>query len=125
LGFSAEVEVLDRGLAGEAGRPDPPGDLGGIAAGQLVLAQDLEELGVPEGPGAGLGQPRLQRVQDAGQAQRLQDGGEPGGGPGRGHCCSPPNAARPRSQAGTPVPGSGSWTPSCSVPAARMPLTVR
>src|SRR4029077_11552405 len=124
LGVVAEVELLQGGAGREPGGPDPPGDLGGVAAGQLVLAQHLEELGVPEGAGPGLGQPRVQGVEHAGQAQRLQHGGEPCWAPG-GPRCSPPNAPGPRSQAGTPAPGSGSWTPSCSVPAARMPLTVR
>ena len=90
-----------------------------------LFGQDLEELAVPEGAGPGLGQPRVDRAEHAGQAQRLERGGEPGRAPGGGHCCSPPNASGPRSQAGTAMPGSGSWTPSCSVPAARMPLTVR
>ena len=126
LGVVAEVEALQGGVGGgEPGGPDPPGDLGGVAAGELVLAQHLEELGVPEGAGAGLGQPRVQRVEHAGQAQRLEHRGEPAGAAGGGHRCSPPNASGPRSQAGTATPGSGSWTPSCSVPAARMPLTVR
>ena len=68
VNFKINAGQLQGGAGREAGGPDPPGDLGGVAAGELVLAQDLEELGVPEGPGAGLGQPRLQGVQDAGQA---------------------------------------------------------
>src|SRR6266498_3125376 len=37
-----KVEALQGGLGREAGGLDPPRDLAGLAAGQLVLAQDLE-----------------------------------------------------------------------------------
>ena len=51
-----EVEAFQgcRGL--EAGPPDPALQGHGLAAGDLVLAQDLQEVPVPEFPGVGLGE---------------------------------------------------------------------
>jgi hypothetical protein len=42
------------------------------AAGDLVFAQDLEEVDVAEFPGAGLGQPALDGLQHAGQLEGAQ-----------------------------------------------------
>jgi site-specific DNA recombinase len=55
LRAGAEVEALEGGLLLEAGLAQPPGHGHGLAAGDLVFAQDLEELDVAEFPGAGLG----------------------------------------------------------------------
>ena len=44
------------------------GDGGGVSAGQLVLAQDLEELDVAEGAGPGLGQAGVEGLEHPGQA---------------------------------------------------------
>jgi hypothetical protein len=54
-----EVEALKGGLFLEAGLAQPAGHGHGLAAGDLVLAEDLEELDVAELPAAGLGQARI------------------------------------------------------------------
>src|SRR6266566_881338 len=56
----------------EPGPAQPAGDGGGLAAGDLVLAQDLEELDVAEFPGPGLGQAGVDGVEHARQLQRPQ-----------------------------------------------------
>ena len=53
----------------EAGAAEPAGEGGGVAAGDLVLAQDLEELEVAELPGAGLGEAGVEGVEHPGQLQ--------------------------------------------------------
>jgi len=58
-----EVVVLD-GVGGlEPGSADPADDPGGVAAGQLVFAEGLEELDVAELTGMGLGEAGLDRVE--------------------------------------------------------------
>ena len=120
----------------------------GLAAGDLVLAQDLEEVQVAEFPGAGLGEAGVEGGEHAGQLQLAQRGREraavgdrDGGGhdgapsavtgvtaslgivPGRGMTFA--NEAGPRRNAAAPPSpaAAGSW--SRSAPAARMPRTVR
>jgi hypothetical protein len=67
-----EVELLEGGGLVEAGPAQPPSDRGGVAAADLVVAQDLQELEVAKFPGAGLGQAGVEGVQHAGQLQRAQ-----------------------------------------------------
>jgi hypothetical protein len=50
-------------------RRDPPLQGHGLAAGDLVLAQDLEEVQVAEFPGVRLGQAGVEGAQHAGQFQ--------------------------------------------------------
>ena len=71
-----EVEPLEGGLGLEPGAADPPGQGHGLAAGDLVLAEDLEEVQVAEFPGAGLGEAGVQGGEHAGQLQLAQRGGE-------------------------------------------------
>jgi hypothetical protein len=47
----------------ESGLSDPAGDRGGVASGDLVFAEHLEELEVPELPGLGLTQSGVQCVE--------------------------------------------------------------
>ena len=142
-----EVEPLEGGLGLEAGPADPPGQGHGLAAGDLVLAEDLEEVQVAEFPGAGLGEAGVEGGEHAGQLQVAQRRGERaavGDGDG-GHDGAPfavtgvtaslgivpgmgmtfANDAGPRRNAAAPPSpaAAGSW--SRSVPAARMPRTVR
>ena len=72
LRVGGEVEPFQGDLFLEAGAADPAGQGGGFPAGDLVLAQDLQELQVPEGAVAGLGQPGVQGLQHAGQFQGAQ-----------------------------------------------------
>ena len=60
----------------EPGAAQPPVDGHGVAAGDLVFAEDLEELDVAEFPGAGLGQPGVDGVEHAGQLQGPQGLGQ-------------------------------------------------
>ena len=69
-----EVEALEGGLGLEPGAADPPGQGHGLAAGDLVLAQDLEEVQVAEFPGAGLGEAGVEGGEHAGQLQVAQRG---------------------------------------------------
>ena len=64
-----EVEAFQGGLGLEPGAADPPGQGHGLAAGDLVLAQDLQEVQVAEFPGVGLGQAGVEGGQHAGQFQ--------------------------------------------------------
>ena len=142
-----EVEPFEGGLGLEPGPADPPGQGHGLAAADLVLAQDLEEVQVAEFAGAGLGEagveggehPRqLQVAQRRGERAAVGDGdgghdGAPfavtgvtaslGIVPGRGMTFA--NDAGPRRNADAPPSpaAGGSW--SRSAPAARMPRTVR
>ena len=98
---------------------------GGVAAGGLVLAQHLEELDVAELPAVGLAEPGLEGVEHPEQLQRRRLSSSwwvrvttPAAGGeelrrGRADGRAPTAASRPRS------------SPSCSVPATRIPLTVR
>ena len=56
----------------EPGPAQPPGHGHGVAAGDLVVAEDLQELQVAQFAGPGLGQPGVEGVQHAGQLQRAQ-----------------------------------------------------
>lgn len=125
-----EVEVLDRDGLLEAGRAHPALDRRCLPAGDLVLAEDLEELEMAEVAGVRLGEPGLEGVEHARQRERLQavlqlvaprHDAAPSSSAGR---------SRPKSWAGPcrcagalPAPGDGAA--STSVPAARMPFTVR
>ena len=56
----------------EPGAAQSAGDGGGVAAADLVVAEDLQELEVAEFPGAGLGEAGVEGVQHPGQFQRAQ-----------------------------------------------------
>lgn len=58
-----EVEPFEGGLFFEPGAADPSVQRGGLAAGDLVLAEHLEELEVAEFAGAGLAQASVERVE--------------------------------------------------------------
>jgi hypothetical protein len=64
-----EVEVLDGRELLEAGGPDSAVDAGGVPATQLVLAQPLEELHLPELAGVSLGQAGLDGLEHPRQPQ--------------------------------------------------------
>ncbi len=66
FGRGGEVEAFEGGLGLEPGAADPPGQGHGLAAGDLVLAQDLEEVQVAEFPGAGLRQAGVEGAEHAG-----------------------------------------------------------
>ena len=67
-----EVELLERLGGAERGAAQPQVELLLLAPGDLVLDQQGEELGVGELAVDGLAVARLQRVEDAGQAQLLE-----------------------------------------------------
>jgi hypothetical protein len=71
-----EVESLQGGLGLEAGAADAALQGHGLAAGDLVLAQDLEEVQVAEFPGAGLGEAGVEGGEHAGQLEAAQRGRE-------------------------------------------------
>ena len=75
---SAEVESFEGRLVLEPGGADPAGQGHGLAAGDLVLAQDLQEVQVAEFPGGGLGEPGVEGGEHAGQFQLPQRGGQRG-----------------------------------------------
>jgi hypothetical protein len=50
----------------------PAGQRGGLPAADLVLAEHLQELQVPEGAGPGLRQPGVEGLEHAGEFQRPQ-----------------------------------------------------
>ena len=64
-----EIEVLQRGGLLEAGGADPADDGGRLSAGDLVVAERLEELEVTEVPGSGLSEAGVEGVQHARQLQ--------------------------------------------------------
>lgn len=72
LGVEGEVEVLQGGRLLEFGAADPLAQGVAVAAADLVLAQDLEELQVAQLPGAGLGQPGFQGVEHAAEREGAQ-----------------------------------------------------
>jgi hypothetical protein len=91
FGGGGEVEPLEGGLGLEPGAADPPVQGHGLAAGDLVLAQDLQEVQVAELPGAGLGEAGVEGGEHPRQLQLPQRGGERaavGDGDG-GHGVSP------------------------------------
>src|SRR3954452_13239735 len=69
LGVVGEVEVLQRGGVFEAGGAEASIEGGGVAAGDLVFAQALEELEVAELAGVGLGQASVEVVEHPGQVE--------------------------------------------------------
>ena len=56
----------------EAGSADAAGQGGGFAAGDLVFAEHLQEIEVPEGAVAGLGQSGVEGVEHAGEFEGAQ-----------------------------------------------------
>ena len=64
-----EVEPLEGGLGLEPGAADPAGQGHGLAAGDLVLAEDLQEVQVAEFPGVGLGEAGVEGGEHPGQLQ--------------------------------------------------------
>ena len=127
LGLKLKSKLSRVASQRQVGGPEPAGDLGGVAAGQLVLAEDLEELDVAEGAGSGLGQAGVEGVEHPGQAAAGVAPGPAGLGGGRRSSAAPRSRTRPGRAArpGVSTPGSGGWTAALSVPAARMPFTVR
>jgi len=65
LGAGGEVEALEGGLFLEPGPADPLGQGDGFPAGDLVLAQDLQEVQVAEVSGGCLSEPGIEGVQHA------------------------------------------------------------
>ena len=75
-----EVELLE-GLGGaEGGASQSQGELLLLAPGDLVLDEEREELGVGELGIEGLAVTGFERIEDAGEAQLLEVGGEFGDG---------------------------------------------
>ncbi|PXY16719.1 hypothetical protein BA062_38665 [Prauserella flavalba] len=72
LRVDGEVELLDGDDLLEVGGLDPPGDGLGVATGDLVVAEDLQELDVAEFAGAGLGQASVEGLQHPGQLELAQ-----------------------------------------------------
>ena len=62
----------------EAGAPDASGQGGGLAAGDLVFAEHLQEFQVPEFPVASLSQAGIEGVEHAGEFERLECGPQAG-----------------------------------------------
>ena len=82
-----EVESLEGGLGLEPGAADPAGQGHGLAAGDLVLAQDLEEVQVAEFPGAGLGEAGVEGGEHPGQLQPRAASARVGDGDGSCASC--------------------------------------
>ena len=76
FGEAPKSKPSEGGLGLEAGAADPAGQRHGLAAGDLVLAQDLQEVQVAEFPGVRLGEAGVEGVQHAGQFQVPQRGGQ-------------------------------------------------
>jgi hypothetical protein len=74
-----EVEALQGGLLLELRPAQAPFERDGPAAGDLVLAEDLEEVEVPELALLGLGEAGVEGFQHAGQPQCLQRLAQGGG----------------------------------------------
>lgn len=126
----AEVEVLERGELLEAGLADPPRDRGGVAPADLVFAEHLEELEVTELAGLGLREARVEGVEHPREPQGPQRRLDLMGPGHDATSTTPSSPSRSKSRrapwrcAGA-TGGSGSVVVWVSVPAARMPLTVR
>ena len=71
-----EVEPFQGEGLLEPGAADAAGDGGGLPAGDLVVAEDLQELQVAEFPGAGLGQAGVEGLQHPAELQRAQRRGQ-------------------------------------------------
>nr|WP_276602045.1 hypothetical protein [Nannocystis radixulma] len=74
LRVEIEVEALEGPLVLEVGAADPEGELLGVAALGLVVEDPEEKLGVVEVAVDGLLQAQLEGVEDAAEAQLLEDG---------------------------------------------------
>ena len=128
LRVEAEVELLEGDGPLEAGGPDPAHERRRLAPGDLVLAEGLEELQMPEVARVRLGEAGVKGVEHARETERAE--GRPElVGPRHPTASSPPSGPskrprQPRRWAGTAAIVVGG-VPSSSVPAARMPLTVR
>jgi hypothetical protein len=72
LGVEAKVELLQGGRLLEAGAADAAAQCAGLAAGDLVLAQHLEELQVAQFAGVGLGQALVEGLQHAAELEGPQ-----------------------------------------------------
>jgi len=72
------VEAFQGGLLLEPGAAQPLGQGYRLAAGDLVLAQDLQELQVPQVAGVSLDQPGIKGLEHPGQLQFAQYLAEPG-----------------------------------------------
>ena len=144
FGADGEVEVFEGVGLFEAGTADPTSQGGGVAAGDLVFAEHLQEFQVSEFPVVGLGQPGIEGVEHPGEFEGLQCGAQ--AGIVNGHDNAPvvdvvaaerdrggevqavrsvSKASGPRSIAGGTGALRAGWSSPCSVPATRMPLTVR
>jgi hypothetical protein len=73
-----EVEVLEGGVLFEAGAVDSPGQGGGVAAGDFVFAEHLQEFQVPEFAVAGLGEAGIEGVEHAGEFEGFERGSQAG-----------------------------------------------
>ena len=82
-----EVEPFQGGLFVEVGAAQPPVHGHALPAGDLVLAEHLQEVQVAEFAGLGLDQAGVEGFQHAGQLQRPQAGVQ--GGVDDGHRSSP------------------------------------
>ena len=71
-----EVEPFQGGGLLEPGAAGAAGDGGGLPAGDLVVAEDLEELQVSEFPGAGLGQAGVEGLQHPAELEGAQRAGQ-------------------------------------------------
>lgn len=112
------------------GGTHPADDGGGVTAGDLVLAERVEELDVSEVAGVGLSETGIEGVEHPGEFQRPQDAVELMGVCHHATRSSLPvsglnSLAGPWRCAGVLDAVSMPGWPSCSVPAARMPLIVR
>ncbi len=75
-GQAIEVETFQGFLAAEVGAAQPLGQLFLLAAGDFVLDQQPEEVGVGQVPVDGFAVAGLERIEDAGPAQGLEQGDE-------------------------------------------------
>jgi hypothetical protein len=100
LGVGGEVEAFKGDLFFELCPAQPPGHADLLAAGDLILAKDPQELQVPELPGAGLAEPDVESVEHPGQLQRAQRLAQPN----PGDHCGPPGVRT------SPCPTTW-WTP--------------
>ena len=73
-----EVEVLEGGVLFEAGAAYSTGQGSGVAAGDFVFAEHLQEFRVSEFPVAGLGEAGIEGVEHAGQFEGLERGPQAG-----------------------------------------------
>jgi hypothetical protein len=86
FGAGVEVELLQGGLGVEVRAAQPAAHRGQLAAADLVVAEGLQELQMPEFPAAGLGEAGVEGVEHPGQLQRAQSVAQ--GGVDDGHDAS-------------------------------------